>query len=51
MKFQAWMLRSSPAGAYVFKVYESFGDRKHVQIFNVDETYIFTTILPSTTIA
>ncbi len=34
-----------PAGAYVFKVYESFGDRNIVQIFNADETHIFTTIL------
>jgi hypothetical protein len=34
-----------PAGTYVFKVYESFGDRNIVQIFNADETHIFTTIL------
>jgi len=34
-----------PAGTYVFKVFESFGDRNIVQIFNEDETHIFTTIL------
>jgi hypothetical protein len=34
-----------PAGTYVFKVYESFGDMNIVQIFNADETHIFTTIL------
>ena len=34
-----------PAGACIFKVYESFGDRNIVQIFNADETHIFTTIL------
>jgi len=34
-----------PAGTYVFKVYESFGDRNIVQIFNADETHLFTTIL------
>ena len=34
-----------PAGTYVFKVYESFGNRNIVQIFNADETHIFTTIL------
>jgi len=34
-----------PAGTYVFKVLESFGDRNIVQIFNADETHIFTTIL------
>jgi hypothetical protein len=34
-----------PAGTYVFKVLESAGDRNIVQIFNADETHIFTTIL------
>jgi len=34
-----------PAGTYVFKVFESFGDLNVVQIFNADETHIFTTIL------
>src|SRR5665213_3813529 len=34
-----------PAGTYVFKVYESFGDLNIVQIFNADETHIFTTVL------
>lgn len=34
-----------PAGTYVFKVLESFGNRNIVQIFNADETHIFTTIL------
>ncbi len=34
-----------PAGTYVFKVLESFGDRNVVQIFNADETHLFTTIL------
>jgi hypothetical protein len=34
-----------PAGTYVFKVVESLGDRNIVQIFNADETHIFTTIL------
>jgi hypothetical protein len=34
-----------PAGTYVFKVFESFGDLNIVQIFNADETHIFTTIL------
>ena len=34
-----------PAGTYVFKVLESFGDRNIVQIFNADETHLFTTIL------
>src|SRR5665213_3688701 len=33
-----------PAGTYVFKVYESFGDLNIVQIFNADETHIFTTV-------
>ena len=34
-----------PAGTYVFKVLESFSDRNIVQIFNADETHVFTTIL------
>ena len=34
-----------PAGTYVFKVLDSFGDRNIVQIFNADETHVFTTIL------
>jgi hypothetical protein len=34
-----------PAGTYVFKVLESFGNRNIVQIFNADETHVFTTIL------
>src|ERR1700680_1624082 len=34
-----------PAGTYVFKVLESFGDRNIVQIFNWGETPLFTTIL------
>ncbi len=34
-----------PAGTYVFKVLESFGDLNIVQIFNADETHIFSTIL------
>jgi hypothetical protein len=34
-----------PAGTYVFKVLESFGDRNIVQIFNADGTQIITTIL------
>jgi hypothetical protein len=34
-----------PAGTYVFKVLDSFGDRNIVQIFSADETHIFTTIL------
>ena len=34
-----------PAGTYVFKVLESFGDRNIIQIFSADETHLFTTIL------
>jgi hypothetical protein len=34
-----------PAGTYVFKVFESFGDRNIVQIFSADGTHLFTTIL------
>jgi len=34
-----------PAGTYVFKVMDSMSDRHIVQIFNADETHVFTTIL------
>src|SRR5512142_1612695 len=34
-----------PAGTYVFKVFDSQSDRHTVQIFNQDETHVFTTIL------
>jgi hypothetical protein len=34
-----------PAGTYVFKVTDSLSDRHIVQIFNADETHVFTTIL------
>jgi len=34
-----------PAGTYVFKIVEVLGDRNVVQIFNADETHVFTTIL------
>jgi LPXTG-motif cell wall-anchored protein len=34
-----------PAGTYVFKIMDSLTDRHIVQIFNADETHIFTTIL------
>jgi LPXTG-motif cell wall-anchored protein len=34
-----------PAGTYVFKVLSSTSDRHIVQIFNQDETHVFTTIL------
>ena len=34
-----------PAGTYVFKIFDSPSDRHIVQIFNQDETHIFTTIL------
>jgi hypothetical protein len=34
-----------PAGTYVFKVLNSQGDRHIIQIFNQDETHVFTTIL------
>jgi len=34
-----------PAGTYVFKVLNSSSDRHIVQIFNQDETHVFTTIL------
>ncbi len=34
-----------PAGTYVFKLMDSMSDRNIVQIFNQDETHVFTTIL------
>jgi hypothetical protein len=34
-----------PAGTYVFKVMDSMSDRHIVQIFNQDETHVYTTIL------
>jgi hypothetical protein len=34
-----------PAGTYVFKILNSLTDRHIVQIFNKDETHVFTTIL------
>lgn len=34
-----------PAGTYVFKLLESPSDRNIVQIFNADETHVYTTIL------
>ena len=34
-----------PAGTYVFKIFDSQSDRHIVQIFNQDETHVFTTIL------
>jgi len=34
-----------PAGTYVFKIADSLADRHIVQIFNQDETHVFTTIL------
>jgi len=34
-----------PAGTYVFKLLDSMSNRHIVQIFNEDETHIFTTIL------
>jgi hypothetical protein len=34
-----------PAGTYVFKLLDSPSDRHIVQIFNQDETHVFTTIL------
>jgi hypothetical protein len=34
-----------PAGTYVFKIADSMADRHIVQIFNKDETHVFTTIL------
>jgi hypothetical protein len=34
-----------PAGTYVFKILDSKSDRHIVQIFNQDETHVYTTIL------
>lgn len=34
-----------PAGTYVFKIFDSMSDRHIVQIFNQDQTHLFTTIL------
>lgn len=34
-----------PAGTYVFKIMDSLSDRHIVQIFNRDETHLYTTIL------
>jgi hypothetical protein len=34
-----------PAGTYVFKIADSMADRHIVQIFNEDQTHVFTTIL------
>jgi hypothetical protein len=34
-----------PAGTYVFKILDSLSDRHIVQIFNKDQTHVFTTIL------
>jgi len=34
-----------PAGTYVFKIMDSLSDRHIVQVFNKDQTHIFTTIL------
>jgi hypothetical protein len=34
-----------PAGTYVFKILDSASDRHIVQIFNEDQTHVFTTIL------
>ena len=34
-----------PAGTYIFKLMDSQSDRHIVQIFNQDETHVFTTIL------
>jgi len=34
-----------PAGTYVFKIMDSLSDRNIVQIFNQDQTHVFTTIL------
>lgn len=34
-----------PAGTYVFKIFESKADRHIVQIFNEDETHLYTTII------
>jgi hypothetical protein len=34
-----------PAGTYVFKLLDSMSDRNIVQIFNADQTHVYTTIL------
>ncbi|HMD83545.1 MAG TPA: hypothetical protein VKO18_02450, partial [Terriglobia bacterium] len=34
-----------PAGTYVFKIFDSLSDRHIVQIFNVAEDHVYTTIL------
>jgi hypothetical protein len=34
-----------PAGAYVFKIFDSMSDRHIVQVFSKDKTHLFTTIL------
>ena len=34
-----------PAGTYVFKIMDSLSDRHIVQIFNAEETHVYTTIL------
>ena len=34
-----------PAGTYVFKIMDSMANRHIVQIFNADETHVYTTIL------
>jgi hypothetical protein len=34
-----------PAGTYIFKIFDSTSDRHIVQIFNQDQTHLFTTIL------
>jgi hypothetical protein len=34
-----------PAGTYVFKLLDSMSDRNIVQIFNEDQTHVYTTIL------
>jgi len=34
-----------PAGTYVFKIMDSLSDRHIVQIFNEDQTHVYTTIL------
>src|SRR5271163_2166197 len=40
---QGWAIL--PAGTYVFKIFNSQGDRHIVQIFNQDETKVLTTVL------
>src|ERR1043165_2685281 len=34
-----------PAGTYIFKLLDSLSDRHIVQVFNKDETHVFSTIL------